>query len=275
MIVSERAGSTIDASRNELGQDSIPPRCLRAFREQRWYAENFLSRFLELDSYKGLSLLEIGPAEAGLLRYFREQGAHCFGMEQSTERFGYSQRLNRDVDLALILGDITRPESLQSLRAWQMDVVVLRDVIEHIADKSAALETIHDLMKPGGLFYLSFPPKEAPYSGHQQILSKQWAKLPFLHLLPSSAYKKVLEATGDSQERIRYLLETRERRISVPAMENLFARAGFEILKKSLYFLRPAYEFRFGMKPVRNRLAAVPLLGPVFTNGASYLLVKR
>ena len=62
----------------------------RAYKEQYWYAENFVENFLTVDSSSKLNVLEIGTAEAGLLKYFYEKGHNCYGIEYSPVRHNNS-----------------------------------------------------------------------------------------------------------------------------------------------------------------------------------------
>ena len=63
--------------------DQINKRSMRAFREQAWYGKHFLSEYLGINNYERKRMLEVGPAEAGLLPYFNNLGADCTGIEQS------------------------------------------------------------------------------------------------------------------------------------------------------------------------------------------------
>ena len=55
----------------------ISERCLRCFKEQYWFGENFLFNYINEDSIKGKRVLEIGCAEAGLLKFYNDNGAMC------------------------------------------------------------------------------------------------------------------------------------------------------------------------------------------------------
>ncbi|RMF08952.1 MAG: class I SAM-dependent methyltransferase [Candidatus Neomarinimicrobiota bacterium] len=252
----------------------ISRRALRAYLEQYWFAERFLSPLLVDPALPAGTLLEVGPAEGGALQYFGEQGWTCYGIELSDARFSHSQQLVQNPDIRFYQGDITDSGTYEDYDLPPMDIILLRDVIEHIADKETALQNCFDLLKPGGKLYLSFPPKGAPYAGHQQTAESIRAKLPYLHLFPDSWYATFLRRLHLPESRIRYLLSTKETRLSVSEMLHLAKEAGFTLDRFYPYFSRPEYSFRFGIPVMKNRFHRIPLLGVLLTNGITAVLEK-
>tara|TARA_A100001234_G_scaffold200151_1_gene191913 strand:+ start:117 stop:299 length:183 start_codon:yes stop_codon:yes gene_type:complete len=57
-------------------------------------------------------------------------------------------------------------------------------------------------------------------------------------------------------------------------MRKILAAIGFNIIKETKWFLRPAYSFRFGLPKLKNRLSIFPIFNEIFTNGVLYLLEK-
>ena len=51
----------------------ISKRCLRCFDEQQWYAKNFLLKFIGDENVVNQNILEIGCAEAGLLKFYYKE----------------------------------------------------------------------------------------------------------------------------------------------------------------------------------------------------------
>ncbi len=255
--------------------DEIDARSMRAFREQAWYAKHFLTNFLGIDDFTGKSVLEVGPAEAGLLQLFNSRGALCTGIELSPLRFAHSQMLNDNSEIKLVEGDICDPASYSNALLGRFDIIVIRDVIEHIDDKTSALQNMRSLLSENGKLFISFPPRYCPFAGHQQTVKNAFCKVPYLHLLPNSVYSSYLRFMGHPSTGIDYLLATKRTRISVRNMESLFVNTGFELEKRGLYFFRPAYKFRFHLPTIRNPLAWLPGFREVFTNGALYVLKQR
>lgn len=253
----------------------INERSMRAFREQAWYGENFLAEFLGIDNYSGKRILEVGPAEAGLLHFFHSIGATCAGIELSPLRYANAQLLNKYSDIKLEKGDICNPSSYSHTFPIQFDIIVIRDVIEHIDDKLTALKNMLELLAPDGRLFISFPPRYCPYAGHQQTVKNPLCKIPYIHLLPNDIYSAYLRLMGHPFTGIDYLIATKKTRVSINEMEHLFYKSGFEQERRGLFFFRPAYKFRFGLPKMRNNLGWIPLFRELFTNGALYVLKRR
>ncbi len=252
----------------------ISPRALRAYLEQYWFAKEIIRSLFDIEKQQDCSLLEIGPAEGGLLKYFNEKGLDCYGIELAKTRFENSLKLNPDRDFKLYEGDITLPESYHDYQLPPMDYIVLRDVIEHIPDRDSTLRNIYNLLKPGGKVYVSFPPKWAPYAGHQQTAERLLIKVPYLYLLPNGCYQSVLRVAGIPKNRIRYLMNTKASRLGHDEFANMAVDVGFKVLLQQSYFIRPEYEFRFGYRSMKNRIAFIPFVGHLFTNGMIIVLEK-
>ena len=255
----------------------ISNRCLRCYNEQYWYGKNFLFDYMVEHSIAGKNVLEIGCAEAGLLKFFSSKGAECFGMELSDVRFKNATLLNETNSdkFHLFQANICVPETYKTFLKEKFDFIIIRDVIEHIPEKEIALKNIYSLLKEGGKLFMSFPPKHCPYAGHQQTAPKVLAKLPYLHLLPNIIYRYYLAFIGCNNNKIDYLIRTKETRISIRNMKILINKIGFKITKESNWFIRPAYAFRFGIPKLKNPLSIIPLFNELFCNGILFLVIKQ
>ncbi|MBT3502534.1 MAG: class I SAM-dependent methyltransferase [Candidatus Marinimicrobia bacterium] len=254
--------------------DPITDRCLRCYREQQWYGENFLFDFIGDTDVSDKRVLEIGCAEAGLLKFYQKKGAICSGMELSDIRFKNALLLNKSDSLHLFQANICQQDSYVNEIPDKYDMIVLRDVIEHIGDKKTALTNIFNLLKPDGKLFMSFPPKYCAYAGHQQTIPKFIGKLPYLHLLPNFLYKMYMGLIGVADRKINYLISTKETRISIRQMRKLVYSIGFNVKTESHWFLRPAYSFRFGLPKMRNPFSLIFGLDEIFSNGVIYLLER-
>jgi SAM-dependent methyltransferase len=146
----------------------------------------------------------------------------------------------------LICEDIYKTTEFHS----QFDIIIVRDVIEHIHDQDKFLALMKDLMAPNGVAFFAFPPWQNPFGGHQQLCeSKILSSLPYFHLLPVPLYRAVLKMFGESEGKITGLLEIKETGISLERFEKIVAQNGYVQLLKTLYFINPNYEVKFGLKP--------------------------
>ena len=91
--------------------EKISKRCLRCYNEQYWFGENFLFEYINDNFVKGKKILEIGCAEAGLLKFYNHKGAICSGLELSDTRYKNAILLNEKDNLHLFQADICDPYS--------------------------------------------------------------------------------------------------------------------------------------------------------------------
>ena len=127
----------------------ISDRCLRCYEEQYWYGEYFLFEYINDDNVKNKKILEIGCAEAGLLKFYNSKGAECSGLELSDVRFKNAEILNKENKIHLFQANICNPSTYTQHVVSEYDLIIIRDVIEHINDKKKALINIYSILKPG------------------------------------------------------------------------------------------------------------------------------
>ena len=113
----------------------ISKRCLRCFDEQQWYAKNFLFDFIGDKIISNQEILEIGCAEAGLLKFYDEKGAICSGIELSDIRYKNALLLNKNKKINIFQADICNSKTFQVQLKRKFDTVIIRDVIEHIKNE--------------------------------------------------------------------------------------------------------------------------------------------
>lgn len=229
----------------------ISRRVLRASVEQYWFGEVYFSKNHGMYIEKGKNILEIGTAEGGLLKYFYKKGLNCYGVEINPVRFSYSQQLfERNEEIDFYLGDITSDEILKHFESIKFDIIVLRDVIEHIQEKSKVVGIIKDLLNEGGIVFLSFPSNNSPFAGHQQTSGKKIAKIPYFHKLPDSIYIKTLKILGVKDSKIKYLISTKHNVVNKKKLLEYFHHSGMKLIFDKDYFIRPEWKFRFGLNTI-------------------------
>ncbi len=96
-------------------------------------------------------VLDLGCASGGLLALLRPRAGHLAGLELSTTAAAAAQEIG---DL-VVQGALEDPEL--PFEAGSYDVVVLADVLEHLADPVAALRRAAGWTRPGGAVLLSVP----------------------------------------------------------------------------------------------------------------------
>jgi len=264
----------LNLSTSKESINKISKRCLRCYSEQQWYGENFLFDYSQFKDVTNKRILEIGCAEAGLLKFYHKKGAVCSGIELSDIRYNNALLLDKRNEINLFQADICNPTSYKKHIKKNFDMIIMRDVIEHIDNKRIALSNIFNILKPGGKLFMSFPPKYCAYSGHQQTISNLFGKLPYIYMLPDVIYKKYLRLISCPEKKIEYLIMTKKTRISIRKMHEIVNSLGFNILNQSKWFSRPAYAFRFNFPKIKNPFSFISILDEIFSNGVLYLLEK-
>lgn len=221
-----------------------------------------------------LRVLEIGCGEGGNLKPFLDRGCECTGVdlngpqiERAREFFAGHPYESR---LTLLHADIydVSPE------AHQYDIIMLRDVIEHIHNQERLMHILPQFLKPHGVMFFAFPPWMMPFGGHQQICRSKLSKVPYFHLLPKSWYSGLLHVCGETDKCVDDLLEIKETGITIERWERILRKEQIPVLRRELYFINPNYEVKFKLRPMRALplLRSVPYLRDFYVTAAYYLL---
>jgi len=229
---------------------------------------------------QGQHVLEIGCAEAGVLKGFLEEDCQCVGIELSASRVKLAKEFYRDhsdaTKLTLIsenIYDINPEDRFDSL----FDIIILKDVIEHIHDHPRFFREIHSFLKPSGIIFFGFPPWQMPFGGHQQIAkSKLLSKWIYVHLLPRIVYKGIMNVFGESKQTQEELLEIAETGLSIEQFERHSTNAGFKINRRKLWLTNPIYHYKFGVK-IRSQLPLIRSI-PYFRNfltSCAYFIIGK
>jgi SAM-dependent methyltransferase len=252
------------------------------FQMQRENAAEYVLPFVEqvLPIHGGLHVLEIGCAEGGVLLAFLERGCTGVGVELSASRAVMaSEFLKPHIDLGkarIISKNIYDPAFETEFRG-KFDLIVLKDVIEHIPDQQRLMGFMKTYLKPGGQIYFGFPPWHMPYGGHQQICRSKLGKLPWLHLWPKGIYRGFLKLFGENELTIKDLMEVYDTRISLERFERIVRRTGYRITNKRLYLINPIYKYKFKLKPRKQwgLIAAIPWVRNFWTTCGYYLITPN
>lgn len=236
----------------------------------------FLGELFETGTPK--KVLEIGCAEAGVLKAFTELGHSCVGIELNPKRIELAEVFMKDElasgKIRFIAKNIYDIDVAQDI-GHAFDLVILKDVIEHIHDQERFMKELHQFLNPGGMVFFGFPPWQMPFGGHQQVARNKFLSvLPYYHLLPRPLYKMILKAFGESPSNVEGLLEIKDTGISIERFERIVKRSGYSMLKRKLFLFNPIYEFKFGLKAREQFriLSAIPYFRNYCTTCAYYVI---
>jgi SAM-dependent methyltransferase len=251
------------------------------FQEQEYttqkYVIPYVQDFLKVD--KNLHVLEIGCGEAGNLKPFLDMGCKCVGVDMNETRIEFSKQrfANHPNNHLLQLVTANIYDKLDEYKE-EFDLIILRDVIEHIHDQEKFLHHVKKLLKPTGKIFFGFPPWQNPFGGHQQIChSKFLSVTPFFHLLPNPLYVGMLKLFGENKTMVDDLLEIKETGLSIERFENILKKENWKIDRKTFFFINPNYEVKFKLKPREsyNFLSKIPVLRNFWVTACYYLISKK
>lgn len=213
-------------------------------------ARDFLIPFMEEYGVRlsGRRVLDVGCGNGGCTAAFAERADSCLGID--IEDFHWTAGPNLEFEKA----DILDPAVARRL-AGTFDVVVLRDVIEHIGDKRRLLEHVKGTARGEGHALVTFPPYYSPFGAHQQaeLRGSALRHAPYMHRHP----------------RLRHIAATR---MTVGGFEALARSAGLRTRARRLYLSRPSFELRYGLPTVAFPFPGAAGLREVLCTGACYLL---
>ncbi len=207
---------------------------------------------------KGTTVFEVGTAEGGVLLPFIERGCYCVGVDLAPERIDLANHfLEKEVaegKVTFILQNIYEESFLKRFKNY-FDIIILKDVIEHVPEQAKFVAYLKLFLKPGGQIFFGFPPWYMPFGGHQQICRTKWvSKLPYYHILPRFMYRGILKMAGEHPIIIKELMEIKDTQITIEYFEKIAKENNLRILNKQHYLINPIYKYKFGLQP-RNQWA--------------------
>jgi SAM-dependent methyltransferase len=241
---------------------------------------NFVIPFIE--QYKpikgGERVLEIGCGEAGVLKAFVDRGCIGVGVELDERRLVYAREWQAEEIKAGKVSFISRDiykVNVQEEFGGAFDIIVLKDVIEHIHDQKKLIGWMKEFLNPGGVVFFGFPPWQMPFGGHQQLFTSKWlSKLPYTHLLPTFLYKALMKM---NKEDIPAFMEMKDTGISIERFERITDETGFKIVNKLHYFINPIYRYKFGWQPKKQNkvISKIKYVRNYFTTCVYYLIQQK
>ncbi|MCL2566745.1 MAG: class I SAM-dependent methyltransferase [Alphaproteobacteria bacterium] len=160
------------------------------FLARKQIIKKVLSKFIDLNNSRELKVLEIGAGTGGNLIYFSKYFDTIIGveMEELARDLAKQKILSQNLDkkLSIIYGKL--PNEI-NFSHNSFDVILLLDVLEHVEDDKASLQTIFNLLKPNGIAVISVPAFMFMWSEHD-VLNHHFRRYT------SQALKKVIADSG-------------------------------------------------------------------------------
>lgn len=219
----------------------------------------------------GKSILDVGCGYGGVLAGLVEsfQPAEALGIDRD-ETMIREGKARCSEGIRLVTGDFL------AMDARGFDLILMRDVLEHMPEAGRALEKAASMLNPGGLIFVSFAPFLSPFGGHQHNGFGFFAHVPWLHLLPEPWFRAVLRLRGNSYKSGAGLADDMESvlltRLTLARFRRMVPDAGLRIRYFARYLSRPDYRIKFGLPELR--FPPLPVLEELACTGVEALLER-
>jgi len=227
----------------------------------------------------GKKLLEVGCGNGGCGAEFSRAGCDVVMMDIDERLVGLAKEHNdrEGVAAEVFAGDVL-DEAAPFWRRGPFDIVMFRDVMEHLESPAAVLRTARRFLSPAGVVLVVFPPYYSPYGAHQQILPKKkfmlipYNKLPYIQLLPKRMFLRLVRGEGPSNEEVARLSAIR---LTVRKFEREVREAGFVARERRPYLSRPSFALRYGFPVIdAGVLGRLPIIAEAAVTAVYYLLAS-
>jgi SAM-dependent methyltransferase len=230
----------------------------------------------------GVRILDVGCGDGGGTCALAEAGARIAALDIDPRLLAMADERarSRGLEIEFDTADITSAASLSNFDG-PYDLILFRDVLEHIPDVDAALAQCSSRLADGGGIVVIYPPYWSPYGGHQQTLSAarrfglRWAKLPFIHWLPMPAWAALARSAAVPDVQWEDVSIVRRASLTIAGLGDRARRHGLRVDRARRYFLRPSVHLRYGV-PVLDAgiLGRIPLVREVMVSGSWELLTR-
>jgi SAM-dependent methyltransferase len=173
---------------------------------------------------EGARILDIGCGLGVYVRKFRDFSEHVYGIDVDPRRLTEGARSTSGLMLAV--GEhLPYPDAT-------FDVIVLNEVIEHVADDRRTIEEALRVLAPGGHIVIYAPNRLYPFETHGIYLGDRFVfgNIPLINWLPNVLRNRLVpHARAYTKGGIRRLWRNLPVRVSVesyvyPGFDNVIAR---------------------------------------------------
>jgi SAM-dependent methyltransferase len=215
-------------------------------------------------------ILDIGCGDGGFAHALADLGAECLGVDIKA----FDWETHTIPGLRFMTGDICSSETVQRIQG-KFELIVARDVIEHIFDKEAFFKNVLSLLKENGKLFFTFPPFYSPFGAHQQVFLKSKLKaIPYVHWLPDKLYTGLVSQFENGTAHWAEILDLRKTRTSIRLFKKLVKKFGLRIVHTKYYLFRPTFRIRYGLPPLEAFWGRVPWLNEITVTGVYFLLAR-
>jgi SAM-dependent methyltransferase len=229
---------------------------------------------------EGKHLLEAGSGNGGCAAEFHRAGCRVTAVEIDPRLVETARALDakEGVDVETLAGDVC-DRDCPGLDRGPFDIILLRDVVEHLENLAGALENMRRHLSDDGVVFVVFPPYYSAYGAHQQILPRRRAgvmpynKLPFIQLLPDGWFNAITRGDTAPHEEVARL---RGIRLTLRRFGHDVDEAGLAFRNRKHYLVRPTHKLRYGLPVVgASFLGRVPVINELLVTACYCLLETK
>ncbi len=172
----------------------------------------FYLEYTDIDTmFRGRTVLDIGCGAGGKSLYYLSQGAEkVVGIDIVPHYKEEAEALAAKLGLegfTFMVQDAAATDFADDT----FDTIIANDAMEHVARPEAVLKEIHRILKPGGRFYVNFPPYNHPFGAHlSDVIGMPWVQVFFSDKTLIAAYKELVADKPDGADRIAFRFSTDE-----------------------------------------------------------------
>ena len=231
--------------------------------------EHYIPYLINNDVKLGnISIIDIGCGNGGFISAFPKT-SNKIGIE--IKEFPWKDTENTSFKVHNILTQ----DNTKFIKKY--DLVILRDVIEHIdlKYKEVFIGTVKNFLNENGKILVTFPPYFSPFGLHQQALMKSFLrKIPYLSLLPLS-FIRILCRLFEDKEVLREIDEIVNSGMTISNFKSIIKCSDLQIYNEEYFSVRPSHEIRYGFKTKKTCFSKASSLRELFVLGASYIIEKK
>ena len=211
-----------------------------------------------LDMFQNKVVLDIGCGPAGKSLYYATQGAEkIIGVDILEKYKKPAEDLAKELKLSKKFKFLAADSANLPLENETIDTIIVNDAMEHVEKPLKTIKEALRVLKKGGKLYINFPPYFHPYGAHlSDAISIPWVHMLFDEQTLIKAYKKLVEALPDGDERIEFRISEKDGKEEFSYINKMTIRRFNNILNK--LDLSPIYYKEVPLKKFLSPLKKVP-----------------
>lgn len=183
----------------------------------------------------GRRVLDLGCGVGEYVRAFARRGGTAFGIDIASARLTEARRRDRaNPERGSAAGLLAAAGETLPFGNESMDVIVLNEVIEHVADERQTLAEVARVLAPGGTCVIYAPNRLYPFETHGIYIGRRYlfGNIPFVNWLPGPIRDRLVPHArayrhGDWRRLVEGLpLHIVDHTYVYPGFDNIEARLG-------------------------------------------------